>query len=161
MWRVHVMPGLPVVYGEPVRLRQIFQNLIGNAVKYGDKARIDVRVEFADGGPFWQFSIADNGPGIEERHFERIFKIFQTIAPKDRTDSTGVGLALVKRIVERAGGRVWVESRGGEGSTFHFTWPKGPRALRDNDATKAADEGGPPALEPNRPAAELLPTACP
>jgi signal transduction histidine kinase len=70
--------------------------------------------------------VADNGPGIEERNFERIFKIFQTLAPKDKTDSTGVGLALVQRIVEVAGGRVWVESRVGEGSTFRFTWPKAP-----------------------------------
>jgi two-component system, LuxR family, sensor kinase FixL len=159
--RVHVTPGLPVVYGEPVRLRQVFQNLIGNAIKYGDKAETDIRVEIADGGLFWQFSVVDNGPGIEERHFERIFKIFQTLAPKDKTDSTGVGLALVKRIVERAGGRVWVKSRPGEGSTFHFTWPNGSRVLPDKNATKAAGGVGPPAPEPNLPAAELQPTGRP
>jgi PAS domain S-box-containing protein len=154
--RVRVMPGLPIVYGESVRLRQVFQNLIGNAIKHGDKAEMDIRVEVADGGSFWQFSIADNGPGIEERHFERIFKIFQTLATKDKTDSTGVGLALVKRIVERAGGRVWVESHPGEGSTFHFTWPKGPRAVPGNGSSQVADGAGPPAPEPNWPAAELL-----
>jgi PAS domain S-box-containing protein len=124
---VRIAPGLPVVQGEPVRLRQLFQNLIGNAIKHANKPQVEVRVEWADVGPLWRFSVADNGPGIEERHFERIFKIFQTLAPKDKTDSTGVGLALVQRIVERAGGRVWVESRPGEGSTFHFTWPKRPR----------------------------------
>jgi signal transduction histidine kinase len=155
--RIRAMPGLPIVYGEPVRLRQVFQNLIGNAVKYGDKAETDIRVEFADGGSFWEFRVADNGPGIEERHFERIFKIFQTLAPKDKTDSTGVGLALVNRIVERAGGRVWVQSRLGEGSTFCFTWPKGPRASPHNGLTAAAGGTGPPILEPNRAAVELLP----
>ncbi|MBI5383912.1 MAG: PAS domain S-box protein [Verrucomicrobia bacterium] len=122
--RVRVAPDLPVVAGEPVRLRQLFQNLIANAIKHADKPQVDIAVTWADAGAFWQFSVADNGPGIEARHFERIFKIFQTLAPKDRTDSTGVGLALVQRIVELAGGRVWVESRVGAGSTFHFTWPK-------------------------------------
>jgi PAS domain S-box-containing protein len=126
--QVRVAPGLPVVQGEPVRLRQLFQNLIGNAIKYGDKPQMEIRVDWADSGSVWEFSVTDNGPGIEERHFERIFKIFQTLAPKDKTDSTGVGLALVKRIVERPGGRVWVESRLGQGSAFHFTWPKRPWA---------------------------------
>jgi PAS domain S-box-containing protein len=128
--RVHVRiaPSLPVVCGEPVRLRQLFQNLIGNAVKHADKPETQVCIEWADAGSFWQFSVADNGPGIDERHFERIFKVFQTLAPKDATDSTGVGLALVKRITERAGGRVWVESRPGPGSTFYFTWPKADAA---------------------------------
>lgn len=122
--RVRVAPGLPFVHGEPVRLRQLFQNLISNALKHSNKPQIEIRVDWADRGSMWEFSVADNGPGIEERHFERIFKIFQTLAPKDKTDSTGVGLALVQRIVESAGGRVWVESRVGEGSTFRFTWPK-------------------------------------
>jgi signal transduction histidine kinase len=107
-----------------VRLRQLFQNLIGNAIKYGDKPQVEIHVCWADSNSLWEFSVADNGPGIEARHFERIFNIFTTLAPKDKTDSTGVGLALVKRIVERAGGRVWVESRFGQGSTFRFTWPK-------------------------------------
>lgn len=138
--RIQVMPGLPLVYAEPVLLGQVFQNLIGNAVKHGDKAATEIRVEFADRGHFWEFRVADNGPGIEERHFERVFKIFQTLAPKDRTDSTGVGLALVKRIVERAGGRVWIESRPGEGSTFSFTWPKGPR-VSPADACRQAIGG--------------------
>jgi PAS domain S-box-containing protein len=126
--RVRIAPRLPVVQGDPLRLRQLFQNLIGNAIKHANKPQVDIQVCWADVGSLWQFSVTDNGPGIEQRHFERIFMIFQTLASKDKTDSTGVGLALVKRIVERAGGRVWVESRPGEGSTFHFTWPKRPRA---------------------------------
>ncbi len=146
---IHIAAGLPLVYGEPVRLRQLFQNLIANAIKYGDKPQTEIRVDWTDAGERWQFSVADNGPGIEERHFERIFKIFQTLAPKDRTDSTGVGLALVKRIVERGGGRVWVESRMGEGSVFHFTWPKGEvrndhpdSSAPAEDLACAANEGG-------------------
>lgn len=122
--RVFILPGMPTVYGESVLLREVFQNLIGNAIKYGNKDEMEIRVGFADREPFWEFTVADNGPGIEERHFERIFKMFQTLVPRDKTNSTGVGLALVRRIVERAHGYVWLESRPGEGSTFHFTWPK-------------------------------------
>lgn len=121
--QVHGAEGLPAVPGDPMRLRQVFQNLIGNAVKYSQPP-VEIWVNVTDRGTVWEFSVKDNGPGIEQRHFERIFKIFQTLAPMDRTDSTGVGLALVKRIVEKSGGRVWVESRVGEGSTFYFTWPK-------------------------------------
>jgi signal transduction histidine kinase len=77
-----------------------------------------------DAADHWQFSVADNGPGIDPRHHDRIFQLFQTLSPRDRKESTGVGLALVKKIVELYGGRVWVESKMGEGSTFFFTLPK-------------------------------------
>jgi len=123
--RLTLDPGLPVILGDPTRVSDIFQNLIGNAIKFGDKVQTEIRIGCKEAEGLWEFTVADNGPGIEEKHFGRIFKIFQTLAPKDKTDSTGVGLALVNRIVERAGGSVWVESRKGEGSTFHFTWPKG------------------------------------
>lgn len=122
--QVSVAPGLPVVNGDPVQLRQVFQNLIGNAVHFGDKPQVEIRVEYAARGPFWEFQVTDNGPGIEEQDIERVFEMFQTVAPRDRTGSTGVGLALVRRMVERSGGRVWAESSPGGGSTFFFTWPK-------------------------------------
>jgi two-component system, LuxR family, sensor kinase FixL len=124
---VAVAPELPVVHGEPVLLQQVFQNLISNAIKYANKPQTVVRVECAEAGDFWELSVADNGPGIEARHFERIFEMFQTLGAQNEGESTGVGLAVVKRIVECAGGRVWVESSLGEGSTFRFTWPKGAR----------------------------------
>lgn len=122
--RVLIDPDMPTVHGEPVRLRQVFQNLIDNAIKHADKPQIEIKVKWAESGPYWKFSVADNGPGIEERHFERIFKLFQTLATKDKADSTGMGLAITRRIVERACGSIWVESQVGKGTTFHFTWPK-------------------------------------
>lgn len=121
---VTVAPGLPVIWTEPTRIRQVFHNLISNAIKYMDKPQGLVAVSWSDEGDCWHFSVADNGPGIERRHFERIFQLFQTLAPRDRIESTGVGLALVKRIVEMLGGRVWLTSTPGEGSTFYFTMPK-------------------------------------
>ena len=72
----------------------------------------------------WRFSVADNGPGIEAKHFEHIFRLFQTLASKEEQASAGVGLTLVKKIVELYGGRVWVESEVGKGSTFFFTFPQ-------------------------------------
>lgn len=115
---------LPRVQGDKTRLTQVFQNLLGNAVKFMDKPQGRIRIGCVDDGPLWRFSVHDNGPGIEERHFERIFKLFQTLAPQDESESSGVGLAVVKKVVTFYGGRVWVESRVGEGSTFHFTLPK-------------------------------------
>jgi PAS domain S-box-containing protein len=124
--RITVQPGLPTLAAEPTRIRQVFGNLVSNAIKYMDKPEGRVEVVCADAGAAWRFSVSDNGPGIEARHFERIFQLFQTLAPRDRVESTGVGLALVKKIVEMAGGQVWVESVPGRGSTFHFTYPKPP-----------------------------------
>ena len=124
---------LPTVVGERTRLQQLFQNLLSNAIKHRDKPEGRIRVAAADAGTFWQLSIADNGPGIEPRHHERVFQLFQVLTPRDQKESTGVGLALVKKIVELYGGRVWIESQPGEGSTFLFTLPKAARATHEGE----------------------------
>nr|WP_258868197.1 ATP-binding protein [Alkalilimnicola ehrlichii] len=124
--QVQVDP-LPTVWGEPARIHQVFQNLLSNAIRYMDKPQGRVHVGCADEGAMWRFSVADNGPGIGQQHRERIFQLFQTLAPRDRTESTGIGLSLVKKIVELYGGRVWLKSTLGEGATFYFTWPKQAR----------------------------------
>jgi PAS domain S-box-containing protein len=121
---VTVQEDLPIVVGEPTRLRQVFQNLVGNAVKFIDKPEGRVTVACADEGAYWRFSVADNGPGIEARHHKRIFGIFETLAPRDQVESTGIGLAVVKRIVDTWTGKAWVESTVGKGSTFYVTFPK-------------------------------------
>jgi signal transduction histidine kinase len=115
---------LPCVLAEPTKMQQVFQNLLSNAIKFMDKpaGRIRVRCDADDGQ--WHFQVADNGPGIEEKYFDRIFQLFQTLAPRDEVEGTGVGLALVKKIIEHEGGRVWVTSKPGGGSTFHFTLPR-------------------------------------
>ena len=100
---------------------QVFQNLLGNAVKYADKPKVLITVRCSDEGRFWKVEVADNGPGIKQEYFEKIFRIFQTLAPRDRVESTGVGLTVVRKIVEMYGGRIWVESELGKGSSFFFT----------------------------------------
>ena len=115
---------LPTVRVEPTRIQQVFQNLLSNAIKYMDKPEGEIRISCGAEGKQWKFSISDNGPGIDRQHFEKIFQLFQTLAPRDRVESTGVGLALVKKIVEMYGGRVWVKSTVGQGSAFLFTLPR-------------------------------------
>jgi len=115
---------LPVVECGQTRIMQVFQNLLSNAVKYIDKPKGRIKVGCVEEAGFWKFSVADNGPGIEEKNFERIFQIFQTLSPRDEVESTGVGLTVVKKIVEMYGGKIWVESKPGQGSTFFFTLPK-------------------------------------
>ncbi|XLZ71593.1 PAS domain S-box protein [Massilia sp. SR12] len=122
--KVSVMSGMPTVTGEPTRIQQLFHNLVSNAVKYMDKPQGEIEVGWSDDDSHWRFHVRDNGPGIAERHFERIFQLFQTLAPRDRVESTGVGLALVKKIVEMYQGRVWLESELGKGTIFYFTLPK-------------------------------------
>lgn len=114
---------LPTVMTEPTRIQQVFQNLLSNAIRYMDKPEGRIRISCSAEGALWKFSVADNGPGIKQQHFGKIFQLFQTLAPRDRVESSGVGLALVRKIVEMYGGHVWVESAVGEGSTFFFTMP--------------------------------------
>jgi signal transduction histidine kinase len=115
---------LPTLMIDPTKAAQVFQNLLSNAIKYMDKPAGEVRVRCKEEQENWHFSITDNGPGIEAKYFERIFRLFETLAPRDQLEGTGVGLALVKKIVELEGGRIWVESTLGLGSTFHFTLPR-------------------------------------
>lgn len=121
---IEVQPGMPVVRGEKLRLQQVFMNLIGNAIKHHDKPEGRITVGCRDAGEFYDFWVFDNGPGIEPQYFEKIFVIFQTLQPRDKVEGTGVGLSLVKKIVEHAGGTVTVDSTVGGGTTFRFTWPR-------------------------------------
>ena len=121
--------GMPVLRTERVPLQQVFMNLVGNAIKYNQRsgARVDVTAE--QDGSDYRFSVADNGPGIDERYRERIWQIFQTLAPRDEIEGTGIGLSVVRKIVESRGGRTWLDSEVGRGTTFHFTWPSQPARL--------------------------------
>jgi two-component system, LuxR family, sensor kinase FixL len=131
---------LPAVSCDRTRLTQVFQNLISNAVKYMDKPQGQIRVGCTDEGASWRFHVADNGPGIDSKYFDRLFRMFQTLAPKDDRESTGIGLAVVKKIVELHGGRVWIESQVGQGSTFLFTFPKaGMTGAQERPPTCVAD----------------------
>jgi two-component system sensor kinase FixL len=122
---VHLLNRLPEVYCEPVRITQVFQNLIDNAVKFMDKPIGIIEISSRDAGNHWRISVADNGPGIEKRYFEKIFQIFQTISSQNEPASSGVGLSIVKKIIDLYQGKIWVESEPGNGSVFHFTLPKG------------------------------------
>ncbi|HUU39338.1 MAG TPA: ATP-binding protein, partial [Desulfatiglandales bacterium] len=129
---------LPVVECEQTRIGQVFQNLLSNAVKYMDKPQGRINIGCVEEDGFWEFSVSDNGPGIEEKYFEKIFKMFQTLSPRDEFESTGVGLAVVKKIVELYGGKIRVKSKPGEGSTFFFTLPKQNLEVK-NDAELEAN----------------------
>jgi light-regulated signal transduction histidine kinase (bacteriophytochrome) len=122
---------LPVLDCVKTAIGQVFQNLLGNAVKYIDKPKGKIQIGCVEENDFWKFSVTDNGPGIEEKHFERIFRIFQTLSPRDELESTGIGLSVVKKIVELHGGEIWVESKVGEGTTFFFTLPKSRKEVED------------------------------
>jgi PAS domain S-box-containing protein len=121
-----IQESLPTVVADPVQLEQLFQNLLGNAVKYrrtDRPCRVHVRAErhaLAERSE-WEFSIRDNGIGLDMVHADRIFEIFQRLHHEDEYEGTGIGLAICRRIVERHGGRIWVDSVPGDGSAFRFT----------------------------------------
>ena len=117
---------LLTIWGIRTQVEQVMGNLLGNAVKYlGDTSQGRVEVGAVDRGAFVECSVRDNGIGIDPAYHERIFEVFQRLKDVE-VEGTGVGLAIVKRIVQASGGRIWVESAKGQGATFHFTWPKGP-----------------------------------
>ncbi len=115
---------LPTLQGDDTQLGQLWQNLIGNAVKFRAEGRApQIRVTARRNGDEWTFGVADNGIGIEPQYFERVFRVFQRLHTRTRYAGTGIGLAICKKIVERHGGRIWIESQPEEGSTFYFTLP--------------------------------------
>jgi signal transduction histidine kinase len=129
--QVSIPDQLPFVIGEKTHITQVFRELLDNAVKYMDKPKGQVDIGCVEENGFWRFSVADNGQGIEERYFGKIFKIFQILSTRDDSESIGIGLAVVKKIVEMYGGSVWVQSKIGNGSTFFFTLPKQEMTIKD------------------------------
>jgi PAS domain S-box-containing protein len=121
---IQVETRMPLLHAERVPLQQVFLNLMSNALKHSVRKDALVRVRCSEKGDDWEFSVADNGPGISPEYHERIWGIFQTLRARDEVEGTGIGLSVVKKIVETRGGSVRVESAEGQGATFFFTWPK-------------------------------------
>lgn len=122
-FRIEGDPGMEIE-AERITLTQILQNLISNGIKYNDKAEINITVGWKDLGRHIEFYVGDNGPGISPEFHERIFVIFQTLQARDEVESTGVGLAIVKKILDEKHSKIRIETVMGEGTTFLFTWPK-------------------------------------
>lgn len=122
--KLEIASNMPEMMTDKTRLSQIFSNLIGNAIKYNDKEQIRIVVSAENQTDGWVFSVKDNGPGIEPQYHEKIFVIFQTLNRRDDVESTGVGLAIVKKIIEDQGGKIWVDSEPGKGADFRFFWPR-------------------------------------
>jgi len=121
---VEVQERLPVLFTHKTHITQIFENLVSNAVKYSNRPKGKIKIAVDELPYFWRFRVSDNGIGIEKKYQEKIFEIFQTLKPRDEEESTGIGLTIVKKIVETSGGEIWISSRPGKGSTFYFTLPK-------------------------------------
>lgn len=114
----------PVIFSNKTWLQQVFANLLSNAIKYHDKEQGKITIAYEDDAKFHIFSVEDDGPGIAKEYQEKIFKIFQTLQSRDDVESTGIGLTIVKKIIEELGGKIWIESDGENGSKFLCTIPK-------------------------------------
>jgi light-regulated signal transduction histidine kinase (bacteriophytochrome) len=125
---------LPRIIFNRARIQQVFQNLMSNAIKYMDKPEGEIEITYINHDDHWVFVVKDTGPGIDEKYHEQIFKMFKTLHSIDEKNSTGVGLTVVKRIVEKYGGNIWLDSNPGEGTTFYFSLPKiGEDKMNSND----------------------------
>ena len=120
----------PTLSTRRLPLFQVFANLIGNGIKHHHSETGSIVVSIAERGDFYEFAVSDDGSGIAPEHHDRMFKIFQAVNPQNRSDSTGIGLAIVKKIVEAQGGTIWLESQldsaapiRARGTIFYFTWP--------------------------------------
>ncbi|MBP9151410.1 MAG: PAS domain S-box protein, partial [Flavobacteriales bacterium] len=122
--QVKVTGKLPVLQMHRTHPIQLFENLISNAIKYCDKEKGTLEIGVEEISGFWKFHVRDNGVGIDEKYHDKVFEIFQTLNTRDEVESTGVGLTIVKKIIEHAGGDIWVDSEPSKGSTFYFTLPK-------------------------------------
>jgi signal transduction histidine kinase len=119
-----IRESLPEIQSDYGQMVQLFQNLIGNALKYRSEETPEIRISAQKEDDHWIFSVADNGIGMDSEYFVQVFKIFRRLNTQDEHEGTGIGLAITKRIIEHHGGRIWVESKLGKGSTFYFTIPK-------------------------------------
>ena len=147
---VHVEGLLPTVHYDRTQLRQVFQNLLANAIQHLGRPTGEVVISAREEPSAWEFVVSDNGVGIEERHFERIFRVFQALRPDAPT--TGIGLAIVKKIVERNGGSIGVASQPGAGACFRFTVPKVPAGTRRSQRRRRwlEEKGGEERTDPAR-----------
>ena len=121
---VEIAPNMPTFITEKLPLEQVFSNLIGNAIKHHPRLDGKVKISFQSKGSSYEFTIADDGKGIAPEYHDKIFGIFQTLEARDRNENTGIGLAIVKKIVENHGGKIKIESQEGKGASFSFTWNK-------------------------------------
>ena len=121
---ISISENLPVIYSVKLPLLQVFSNLVDNALKYNDKNHGEVKVYHKEYTDHWEFFVSDNGPGISKNYHEKIFMIFQTLKERDSFESTGVGLAIIKKILDSRGEEIRLESEPGKGSIFSFTWKK-------------------------------------
>ncbi|XKW96985.1 ATP-binding protein [Tenacibaculum maritimum] len=119
---IKIVKKMPVVNGEITKFQQLFQNLISNAIKFNDKEKGIIQVDFIENKSFYEFSIQDNGIGIEQKYHDKIFKIFHFL--KESSESTGIGLSIVKKIIDLYDGEIWLDSKLNEGTTFYFTIKK-------------------------------------
>ncbi len=122
-FEITIADNLPTIENEPTKIRQVFQNFISNSIKYNDKETGKIEISSKVNGDFYEFCIADNGPGIPERFHDTIFQIFKTGAQTQSKNSTGVGLSIIKKIIHKNDGKLWLESEVGKGTKFFFTLP--------------------------------------
>lgn len=132
---INIAPNLPTILANRVPLTQVFTNLISNAIKHHHRSdgTIDINGYLTSTKEFFEFSVTDDGPGISPKYHSKIFDIFQVLQARDKVENTGIGLAIVKKTVEAAGGEISVESQSGEGTTFRFTWPN--NTIQTNNTT--------------------------
>ena len=131
---IHYSDTLPKFRTAKIPLNQVFSNLINNSIKHHHRKTGTIEIGVRDLGDFYEFFVADDGPGIAPEYFEKIFQVFQTLKSKDEVESTGIGLSIVKKIVEYHGGEIRVESEIGKGAVFRFTWPKFPRNKKNKSS---------------------------
>ena len=124
-FHIEIKENIPTIKSEKIKLQQVFSNLINNAYKHNhNPSSGKIIIDYQNNENSHLFSVEDNGPGISSEYHEKVFQIFQTLEARDQIENTGVGLAIVKKIVEENGGKVWVESERGSGAKFIFTWKK-------------------------------------
>lgn len=126
---------LPAIFCDKIRMTEVFANLISNAIKFMDKKEPVIEIGSSLENDYYRFYVKDNGIGIEEKHFDKIFQIFQRLNDKDKYEGTGAGLAIVKKIIQMHNGKIWVESKPGLGTTFYFTIPKDEKMVRGENRT--------------------------